>query len=183
MIFNARCDCGNLIQKKYSEIKYGSYKSCGCQRWNGNRKTHGMTGEPEHKAWVKMRERCNNPREIGYARYGGRGIKVCSRWAESFDNFFDDMGLKPSPKHSIDRIDNDKDYSPDNCRWATRTEQCRNRRSNVVLEYNGERKILREWSEQTGVSETLLRGRLRRGWSIKDSFEKEKRMWQVTTKK
>lgn len=111
-----------------------------------------------------MIARCCNPKSQVYENYGGRGITVCERWLESFENFFADMGVCPTGL-SIDRIDNDGPYSPENCRWATDKEQGRNKRTCRFLEMNGERLPLSEWAERLGIPENTIRNRLRRGWS------------------
>ena len=119
----------------------------------------------EYSAWVMMRSRCRNPNMREYPRYGGRGVKVCERW-ESFEAFLADMGAAPSPLHTLDRIDNDKDYCPDNCRWATRKEQARNRYVSRILECGGERRCLCDWAEHLGIPHQTIWHRLRRGWSV-----------------
>lgn len=111
-----------------------------------------------------MRQRCQNPNDRTYKNYGGRGITVCDRWLESFENFYADMGPKPSPKHSIERKDNDGPYSPENCRWATRVEQGRNRRNNRRVTIGGETKCLSEWAVVAGVCYATMLSRTRRGW-------------------
>jgi len=120
----------------------------------------------EANAWWAIRDRCLNPRSVNWPAYGGRGIGMCERWAQSFDAFVEDMGLRPSPKHSVDRIDNDKGYEPGNCRWATSEQQNRNRRNNVRLTYNGETMTAIEWSERLGVSPQAVRSKMA-GWSPK----------------
>src|SRR5689334_4957651 len=112
---------------------------------------HGMWNKPEYKAWQKMKDRCYNPRSQRYDRYGARGIRVCGRWLASFEAFFEDLGPRPSPEHSLERTDNDGDYCPENCRWATRAEQNRNRSDNVLLEYEGRRLTRAEWAREMGM--------------------------------
>jgi len=112
-----------------------------------------------------MLGRCHNPTDNSWARYGGRGIVVCERWRESFLNFAEDMGERP-PSHSIDRIDNNGNYEPKNCRWATKKEQCNNTRSNRVLVLDGKAKTMTQWAEELGLSRETIRGRLRRGATV-----------------
>lgn len=130
-----------------------------------NTKRHGLHGTPTYKVWRAMRKRCNQPSLDSYERYGGRGVRVCERWA-SFQCFLEDMGEKPSPSHSIDRIDNNGNYEPNNCRWATCEEQARNRSNSIKLELNGISKTLPEWSEATGIKYITLYYRYRKGWSV-----------------
>jgi hypothetical protein len=116
---------------------------------------HGDTKSPEYKSWSGMRDRCQNPNNNVYSYYGGRGITFCSRW-ESYENFLADMGRKPTRGHSLDRIDNDESYSPSNCRWATKREQARNRRSNVRIIVDGALLILEDAAKRLGVSRPSL---------------------------
>jgi hypothetical protein len=117
---------------------------------------------PDYNVWRKMRQRCNDPKYEYYPHYGGKGVKVCARW-DSFANFIADMGPRPTPKHTIDRINNDGNYDPANCRWATMAEQNRNRSLNVYLEINGERKIATDVAKEYGISTKTLRRRFRDG--------------------
>lgn len=119
----------------------------------------------EHNSWYSLRSRCRNPKDHAFHNYGGRGIKVCERW-ESFENFLADMGPRPSPKHSIDRIDVNGDYCPENCRWATRQEQNSNRRDCHYLTHNGETLTVYEWARRTGLSDGAIRYRMKQGWSV-----------------
>lgn len=127
---------------------------------------HGLSYMPEYRAWQMMRLRCTEPTNAAYPDYGGRGIRVCERWQNSPENFVADMGPKPSPKHELDRIDNNAGYSPENCRWATRKQNCRNRRTNAHLTVNGETRTLAEWCEVYGVRGDTVMWRIKRlGWS------------------
>jgi len=114
-----------------------------------------------------MWQRCTTPENPNYARYGGRGIRVCERW-KKFENFFADMGKRPSPKHSIERKDNDGDYTPKNCVWATREEQANNTRRNRYLTHNGETLTLEAWAKRLGLSSSTLSHRLTKGWPLEE---------------
>lgn len=130
------------------------------------REYHGMTKTPEYVSWSTMRARCNDKTHEKYPLYGGRGISVCDRWANSFMNFYADMGKKPTHKHQLDRIDNDGNYEPNNCQWLTNKENNRKRSDCHFLEHMGQRKCLSEWAEILGVDQQTISSRLTRGWSI-----------------
>lgn len=124
-----------------------------------------MNGTTEHKIWLGMRSRCLSPTAAKYHLYGGRGITICKRWGE-FSNFFADMGFRPSKRHSLDRIDNDGPYSPENCRWATQSEQCRNQKRNHLVTYMGVTAPVIWWAEQIGLGKSVLGRRLHEGMPI-----------------
>jgi len=136
------CDCGNEHNVDLDSLRQGLTKSCGCLHSEAARKmitrnrppegarfSHGMSDSPEYSSWCAMKKRCLNPNSIRYERWGGRGIKICPQWLSSFETFYADMGDRPSPAHSLDRRDNDGNYEPRNCRWATHKEQRNNRSS------------------------------------------------------
>lgn len=122
-------------------------------------------------------DRCSNVNNQDYHNYGGRGIKVCKRWQE-LDNFIKDMGDKPSKEHSLDRIDNDGDYEPYNCRWASKEQQDNNKRTNVYLEYKGEKMTLSRWARKLGISKEVMHYRIKAGWSVEDIIEKKIRPYK-----
>jgi hypothetical protein len=162
------CACGAIVKARGKDMRKGHVKSCGCLRAETIaevRKTHGQTNSPEYSSWLHMRRRCVRVDEPAYENYGGRGIAVCERW-QSFENFLADMGPKPTPKHSIERLDNEKNYSLDNCVWATRTEQNCNTRRNVYIEIGGERLAVSAAARKFNIPVTRLRTRLRRGWPV-----------------
>lgn len=166
-----RCDCGAYKIIRGVSVTSGDSRSCGCLQREltiERQLRHGEAvgdGTPTYRSWFSMKQRCYNPANIGYHNYGGRGIAVCERWLHSFENFYADMGQRPSLDYSIERMNNNKGYSPDNCKWATRTEQQRNRRYNRLLTLHGTTMCLAEWTELLGLSEGLLFNRLRGGWS------------------
>jgi hypothetical protein len=124
----------------------------------------GKAKLPEYGQWADMLQRCKNPKLRSYHLYGGRGIKVCKRWL-AFDNFYEDMSSKPKG-YTLERIDNSKDYTPENCKWASPQEQAFNRRDNHLLTHRGKTLPLTMWARQLGIKPTTLSGRIRRGWSI-----------------
>lgn len=125
---------------------------------------HGWFGTSTYDAWAGMLQRCNNPRVINFADYGGRGIQVCGRWV-MFENFLADMGPRPAGM-TLDRIDNNGDYEPGNCRWTTQRTQARNRRSNHLIKFKGQTRTLMEWGEITGFGWSRIEARLRLGWTV-----------------
>lgn len=175
-IARCRCICGKLHDVPPKNLKKGATTSCGCMRGQNITKAktrHGCSGgkQGEYNSWCSLIGRCENPTNRKYLRYGGRGISVCDRWRNSFEAFFEDMGPRPSSRHTIDRIDNNGNYEPGNVRWATAVQQSRNRSITVTVSHDGETRPLSEWSEITGFSYKLLHERLfRRGWTTEMAF-------------
>ncbi len=166
-VWICRCDCGAEVRARSYELIKGDTKSCGCFRrdfpWIG-RVTHGKSETSEYRIWESMKKRCHNPNNHAYAHYGGRGITVCERW-HKFELFFEDMGCRPGEKYSIDRRDNDGNYCPENCYWATVKEQHRNKRSNVYVVYQGQKVILADACKLAGIPYDRVKRRRREGWS------------------
>lgn len=155
-----RCECGKNHVAASSNLQVGNVRSCGCLSRDRSTK-HGMFGTPTYKSWTMMIQRCRNPNDVSYANYGGRGIKVCDRWAD-FRNFFADMGLRPDGC-SLDRISSDGDYERTNCQWSTPAAQARNRRSTRLIRHGGKVITIAEYIELTGVSDFVARRRLKNG--------------------
>lgn len=129
-------------------------------------KRHGLRKIPEYRSWDKMKQRCLNPKHKNYRHYGGAGVTICQDWQDSFLAFYRDMGPMPTPRHTVEREDGTKGYSPDNCRWATRAEQARNRRDNILLTFNGKTQVVKDWEKETGIPDNTIINRLRKGWPI-----------------
>ena len=171
--WECRCDCGTIRNVKQRNLLSGLSTSCGCSMAEKTRKratVHGKYNTPEYIAWQSMKSRCYDTKGRSYKDYGGRGITVCPRWLDSFQNFYADMGDRPTPKHSLDRKENSKGYCPENCHWATRKEQNNNARFNRRLTHHGETLTITEWSLRTGINLATLRHRLRKGWSVPDAL-------------
>ena len=175
-VVEAVCDCG--VYKKYDTwvLTSGQVKSCGCvsNKVGASKRTkhgHAARGNTttEYSIWLSMKNRCRLKNNIRYSNYGGRGIKVCDRWLNSFENFLQDMGHRPSCSHSIDRINNDGDYEPNNCRWATSVQQGRNKSTNRILVYNGNEICLSELSILTGICDSTLSYRIKK-WGIEKAI-------------
>lgn len=168
--WHCRCDCGVTLNVPAASLRCGDTRSCGCRKLEiatARLSTHRQTGTPEYRAWQAMKARCGRPQIHNYARYGGRGIVVCARWVNDFAAFIEDMGSRPSDGHSLDRIDNDGPYAPDNCRWATAGQQQRNRRDNVLVTHRGETRTVSEWERLVGLPVGCLKQRLGRlKWPI-----------------
>lgn len=176
VLWTCSCVCGAECTVPTARLRSGNTRSCGCLHKDAARETqathitkHGQCYSPEYRIWKHIHERCSKPYCKSYSRYGGRGISVCPEW-ESFEQFYADMGSRPSSKHSIDRIDNDGPYCKENCRWSTHKEQCNNRRSSRIIEYLGETKTLAEWSEKFGMYPGTVSHRLRSGWSVEEAL-------------
>lgn len=165
-----RCECGNVCERLLQSVLSGRSHSCGCDRGIPF-VTHGKSKTKEHKAWRHIKERCLNKNSAAYPLYGGRGIKMCERWINSFENFYLDMGDAPSPKHSIDRIDTNGNYTPENCRWTTPMQQSRNRRTTIRVKYKENMMPLGELAELLNISYDNLYRAYKRGKLDKYIYE------------
>lgn len=173
--WHCKCDCGNVIDTVTQTLKSGVTQSCGCLQREKASKTatkHGGKHERLYKVWLQMKNRCNNPNARGWMSYGGRGIRVCKEWQDSYESFrawalaneYDETGERG--KCTIDRIDVNGNYEPGNCRWITIQEQQNNRRSNRRITFNGETHNLKEWEKLTGIKRQNIWERLELGWPV-----------------
>lgn len=172
--YHCLCDCGNQIATRAVQLKSGKTRSCGClasEQTVARNFRHGSSHDTCYHIWKAMIDRCGNPNNRAYHRYGGRGIRVCDSWLKSPDAFIRDMGDRPE-NGTLERIDNNKGYCPDNCKWATRRQQSRNREAIHRLTYNGETHCLTEWSEKCGFSRGVISKRLNLGWPVSDALTK-----------
>ena len=164
------CECGAKKEARLSHLKSGTIKSCGCLLKSVPKQVHGKhfrSREPEYKVWCSMIDRCTKETHHAYKSYGGRGICVAGSWSgvHGYVNFFNDMGKRPEGG-TLDRVDNNGPYSPDNCRWADMKAQGRNRRTNVMLTHRDQTFTVMEWGEKVGLMENTIYERLRRGWTV-----------------
>ncbi len=171
--WKCKCDCGTIRIVNGMSLVAKASQSCGCVQKEFISKLTERHGESrkgkatlEYVSWMSLKNRCNNKKGQNYKDYGGRGITVCDRWMQCFENFLEDMGRRPTPQHSIDRIENDKGYYKENCRWATGKVQTNNARSNVMIEYNGERMTASQWDDRLGFKKGTVWNRHYRGWDI-----------------
>jgi len=174
VLWRFKCDCGNEKVMMTGSIVSGRYKSCGCDmqkwrqefgksnKWSSGAVTHGKCYTPEYRAWQGMKSRCYHKGNQNYKNYGGRGIVVCDKWKDDFAQFYKDMGDKPGTEYSIERIDNNGNYSANNCKWETRKGQRRNTRRNVYVEYQGKNMCMRDWAEFFGIDTSTMSNRSRK---------------------
>lgn len=164
-----KCDCGKEKEIDLNSIKRGKSTSCGCfnkEFAKQNSTKHGMsmlyTGvkHPDYCIWTKLKSRCLNPKDKSYKHYGGRGIKICDRWLNSFENFINDLGWRPSKKYSLERIDYNKDYCPENCKWILKSEQSKNSRRVKLVEYQGYFHCLTDLCKQLNLPYSTMRHRV-----------------------
>lgn len=172
---SVRCDCGVIKNAIFVALVNGYVKSCGCaqkeiaSRAARLKRTHGLTKSPTYNAWDSMKARCLNKKHKSYKDYGQRGIKICERWM-LFENFLNDMGLKPEDM-SLDRIDNSLGYYKENCKWSSYREQSNNKRNNIKLEINGKTHTIIEAAKYAGITPGQLYQRLQRGWTKEESLD------------
>lgn len=175
-VWLCKCDCGNFTRVRGKNLKNGSVKSCGCLLKKGTQTTHGLSKTKLYTIWNSMKSRCSYPKSQSYKRYGARGISVCDEWKNSFESFYSwsmENGYREGL--TIERIDNNGNYCPQNCKWVTRKEQCRNRRTNIVFEYMGEKHILIEWCEILNLDYKFIYNRIHKmGWSFERSISTPK---------
>ncbi|MFA5322910.1 MAG: hypothetical protein WC373_09580 [Smithella sp.] len=172
--WKTKCSCGNIQTTLACHLKSGHTISCKCASSEATierNRTHDLSHIPEYSNWRAMHRRCIDTSHPSYKDYGGRGIAVCKEW-EQIENFIQDMGSKPTPKHTIERIKNEFGYSKDNCIWATTKAQSRNKRNNRLINHEGQLLIIADIAEKIGMDKEALRGRLRLGWNLQDAVSR-----------
>ena len=191
VVWEAVCDCGTTTKVSARNLTSSRpTQSCGCYHIDNIKSrcvTHGMRDSSEYAVWRSMKARCLNPNHKSYKHYGAKGISVCSDWANDFAKFIADMGVRPSSKHTLERLKYSEGYNKINCVWATHKTQARNRRSNTVWEHEGEKLCVSEWAERLDIlPETLLTRVYKLGWDIQKTLStpvrKNKRDGASTTK-
>lgn len=176
ILWLCRCDCGNMSTLKGGDLRFGNTRSCGCFKIEKAillNTIHGMTDTPLRKIWSDIIKRCTNPNARNYKNYGGRGISIYDGWRHDFQAFHDYVTQLPhcgEKGYSIDRVDNDGDYTPGNVRFATRHEQSHNSRRSTLITHNGETMCIADWARSVGMKPSMLSSRLRRNMSIKDAL-------------
>lgn len=166
-LLRCKCSCGSEVDVFPYQFKSGAVKSCGCLRNIFHDTPDGRSSHPLYKIWYQMMRRCYNEKASAYNRYGGRGITVCEEWHDflAFLKWSDSVGGRPEG-YTLDRINNDGPYSPENCRWATMRDQSRNKSDNIIIEYNGKSQTLTDWANELGIKQITFHNRYVRGWSI-----------------
>lgn len=178
VLWDCMCECGNIKRYQLWDLRAKKTKSCGCSKAEFIRKArtiHNGVNRIEYRTWSGIKTRCYNKNDKQYKNYGGRGISMCSRWINSFENFISDMGYRPDDKTSIDRINVNGNYEPDNCRWADRSEQAKNRTNNIILKFNDMEYTIRDFSEMLSVKIWVVKWQLRKGLNAVEIYNKIKR--------
>lgn len=171
-----KCECGNKKKILNRLVKSRNTKSCGClrkkiARENGKKSAkHNLRYSEEYNTWRAMKSRCLNPKDPSYKNYGGRGIKIYDKWINSFVEFYNDVGPQPTPEHTLDRKDNNGDYTPENCKWSTGKEQSNKKRNNIIINYNNETYTQTQLCEKYNIKVTTFKDRLKRGLTIEEAL-------------
>lgn len=177
--YTCKCECGKTTTVRGSNLTTGSVQSCGClrvERSAARATRHGHTAHyensPEYEAWRSMKHRCYTPSHEGWTWVGAKGIKVCKRWLTSFENFLEDLGKRPSPKHQLNRISKTQDYTPTNTRWALVREVGRTRTNNKVYTIGNVTLCLEDWAERAGIGKSTLHYRLAKGLTMREAIDR-----------
>lgn len=172
--WNCLCDCGNLVIVRQPDLKARKTQSCGClhrEQLAERNTVHGLSKTKLCDIWRSMKDRCNNPKNRAYKNYGGRGISICNEWLTDFKAFYDwAMANGYGDNKSIDRINVNGNYEPENCRWTDYKTQANNTRANHFVEYNGKTQTIAQWADECGIKQHTLIQRLRRGWTIEKAL-------------